>query len=127
MAPTDARSEGQKPFVSIGLPVYNGGDYLEEALESIAAQTYRNYEVVISDNASTDRTADICESYAARDPRIRYVRNPVNIGGDRNYCAADRSGSPSCGARPRSARDRSPSPPMARATLKASASKRSSR
>jgi len=85
MAPTDARSGGQKPFVSIGLPVYNGEDYLEEALESIAAQTYRNYEVIISDNASTDRTADICESYAARDPRIRYVRNPVNIGGDRNY------------------------------------------
>jgi glycosyltransferase involved in cell wall biosynthesis len=85
MGPTDARSEGRKPFVSIGLPVYNGEDYLQEALDSIAAQTYRNYEVVVSDNASTDRTADICESYAARDPRIRYFRNPVNIGGDRNF------------------------------------------
>jgi glycosyltransferase involved in cell wall biosynthesis len=85
MAPTDAKSEGQKPFVSIGLPVYNGEDYLEEALDSIAAQTYRNYEVVISDNASTDRSPEICERYAARDPRIRIVRNSSNIGGDRNY------------------------------------------
>ncbi|MET0618632.1 MAG: glycosyltransferase family A protein, partial [Thermoanaerobaculia bacterium] len=71
--------------MSIGLPVYNGEDYLEEALDSIAAQTYRDYEVVISDNASTDRTAEICERYAARDSRIRIVRNPSNIGGDRNY------------------------------------------
>jgi Glycosyl transferase family 2 len=85
MATTDAKSGANRPSVSIGVAVYNGEAYLEEALASIAAQTFRDYEVIISDNASTDRTAAICEAHAARDRRIRYFRNPVNIGGDRNY------------------------------------------
>jgi glycosyltransferase involved in cell wall biosynthesis len=85
MGPSDVRSEGRRPFVSIGVAVYNGEAYLEEALASIAAQTFRDYEVILSDNASTDRTREICEAYAARDPRFRYFRNAVNIGGDRNY------------------------------------------
>lgn len=74
----------QPPLVSIGLAVYNGELYLEQALQSILAQTYTNFELIISDNASTDRTADICLAYAAKDSRIRYSRNPVNIGGTKN-------------------------------------------
>ncbi len=74
-----------KPRVSIGLPVFNGENYLEEALESILAQTYTDFELIISDNASTDRTQEICETYAARDPRIRYYRNEKNLGAAKNY------------------------------------------
>lgn len=85
MASTDAEREGGRPSVSIGVPVYNGEAYLEEALASIAAQTRTDYEVIISDNASTDGTQAICEAFAARCSRVRYIRNPVNIGGDRNY------------------------------------------
>jgi glycosyltransferase involved in cell wall biosynthesis len=71
--------------VSIGLPVFNGENYIEEALDSILAQTYKSFELIISDNASTDRTPQICQDYAAKDPRIRYVRNRENLGGVRNY------------------------------------------
>jgi glycosyltransferase involved in cell wall biosynthesis len=85
MTPTDAASEGRPPSVSIGVPVYNGQAHLEEALDSIAAQTWTDYEVVISDNASADRTQAICEERARRDSRIRYFRNAENIGADRNY------------------------------------------
>lgn len=73
------------PLVSLGLPVYNGANYLREALDSILAQTYRNWEVVLSDNGSTDGTADICAEYAARDGRIRYYRHAVNMGASRNF------------------------------------------
>ena len=85
MATTDAMSGAERPAVSIGLPVYNGEAYLEEALASIAAQTLENYELIISDNCSTDRTAAICADHASRDRRIRYFQNSTNIGGDRNY------------------------------------------
>lgn len=71
--------------MSIGVPVYNGEAFLEEALRSIAGQTWQDYEVIISDNASTDRSREICLAHAARDPRVRYHRNEVNIGGDRNH------------------------------------------
>lgn len=71
--------------MSIGLPVYNGEEFLEDALASIAAQTFSDYELIISDNASSDATASIAQRHAARDARIRYHRNPTNIGGDRNY------------------------------------------
>lgn len=72
------------PRVSIGLAVYNGDKYLEEAIQSILNQTYRDFELIISDNASTDRTAEICEKYTLLDPRIRYFRNATNIGGANN-------------------------------------------
>lgn len=72
-------------LVSIGLPVFNGEKYLAVAIESVLAQTYGAFELVISDNASTDRTQDICESFAGRDPRIRYFRQPVNRGAGFNY------------------------------------------
>ena len=61
--------------ISIGLPVHNGANYLREALDSICAQTFRDFEVVISDNASTDETPGICEEYVRRDPRIRVSRS----------------------------------------------------
>lgn len=79
--------EGQTqstPLVSIGMAVYNGEKYLDEAIRSILAQTYTNFELIISDNASTDRTAEICQRYAAQDARIRYSRNETNIGGANN-------------------------------------------
>ena len=68
------------PRVSIGLPVFNGEKYLQGALDSILAQTYRDFELVISDNGSTDATERICRDYAARDRRIRYHRLGKNIG-----------------------------------------------
>lgn len=71
--------------VSIGLPVYNGENYLTEALSSLLAQTYTDFEVVISDNGSTDRTEAICRDFAARDTRVRYVRNEVNRGATWNF------------------------------------------
>lgn len=73
------------PRLSIGLPVFNGEDYVEQAIDSILSQTYTDFEFVISDNASTDRTEEICRSYAAKDPRIKYFRNPKNIGATQNW------------------------------------------
>lgn len=71
--------------VSIGLPVYNGEQYLAKALDSLLAQTFTDFEVIISDNASTDRTSEICAAYLERDPRIRYYRNQQNIGAAPNF------------------------------------------
>ena len=68
------------PRLSIGLPVYNGEDFLGESLDSLLGQTYEDFELIISDNASTDGTADICRGYAKQDSRIRYVRQPHNLG-----------------------------------------------
>lgn len=72
------------PKVSIGLPVYNGDEFLSKAIESILGQTFTDFELIISDNASTDNTAAICQYYAALDPRVRYYRNATNIGGANN-------------------------------------------
>jgi glycosyltransferase involved in cell wall biosynthesis len=69
----------------VGVPVYDGEAFLRQALDSILAQTFGDYEVVISDNASTDATPDICREYAGRDPRIRYSRNETNIGANPNF------------------------------------------
>lgn len=73
------------PTVTIGLPVYNGENYLAEAIESVLAQTYEDYELVICDNASTDRTEQISQQYAQRDGRIRYYRSLRNQGPAWNY------------------------------------------
>ena len=73
------------PILSIGVPVYNGERYLAEALDSLMAQSFRDFELIIADNASTDRTAEIGTAYAAKDPRIRYVRNERNIGAAPNF------------------------------------------
>ena len=74
-----------RPRVSVGMPVYNGERYLAAALESLRAQTYEDFELIISDNASIDRTAEIARSYAAQDRRIRYVRNAKNLGAAANF------------------------------------------
>ena len=74
-----------RPPVTIGLPVYNGAEYLASAVDSILAQTFRDFRLIISDNASTDQTEAICRDYAERDPRVVYSRNEVNIGGDGNF------------------------------------------
>ncbi len=71
--------------VAIGLPVYNGERFLASALDSLLGQTYRNFELIISDNASTDRTEEICRAYANRDARIRYCRQPENLGAVPNF------------------------------------------
>jgi glycosyltransferase involved in cell wall biosynthesis len=73
------------PMVSVGLPVYNGEKYLNQALNSICNQDFGDFELIISDNASTDGTQEICKTYAARDSRIRYFRNERNIGAAPNY------------------------------------------
>jgi glycosyltransferase involved in cell wall biosynthesis len=71
--------------VSIGMPVFNGEKYVKDALDSILAQTFQDFELVISDNASTDHTQQICRGYAAKDGRVRYYRNERNLGGPKNY------------------------------------------
>jgi glycosyltransferase involved in cell wall biosynthesis len=73
------------PCVTIGLPVYNGANFVGCAIESILAQTYENFALVVSDNASTDGTEAICRAYAEKDGRVQYVRNETNVGAVRNY------------------------------------------
>jgi glycosyltransferase involved in cell wall biosynthesis len=69
-----------KALVTICVPVYNGERFLAQCLDSLLSQTYQNFVLLISDNASTDRTAQICQRYVKADSRVRYHRNPVNIG-----------------------------------------------
>ncbi len=76
---------GSKPLVSIGMPAYNDEKYLPRALESLLAQDFSDFELIISDDASTDASPDICMDYASRDTRIRYYRNYANLGGIKNY------------------------------------------
>ena len=73
------------PRLSIGLPVYNGEDYLAHSLDALLGQTYEDFELIISDNASTDGTAVMCQQYAKKDSRVRYVRQRRNIGLARNH------------------------------------------
>jgi glycosyltransferase involved in cell wall biosynthesis len=75
----------ERPRVSIAVPVYNGQAYLRQALDSLLAQTYTDYEIIISDNASADATEAICREYVARDPRVRYVRQEQNRGAAWNF------------------------------------------
>lgn len=73
------------PVVSIGMPVYNGEPFIREALDSLLDQTFTNFELIISDNASTDGTEAICREYASKDERIRYVRQTENRGALANF------------------------------------------
>ena len=68
------------PRLIIGMPIYNGETFLPESLEALLGQSYEDFELIISDNASTDQSAEICLRYAKQDSRIRYVRQPRNIG-----------------------------------------------
>ena len=71
--------------VSIGLPVFNGEKFLQKCLDSLLVQTFENFELIISDNASTDKTSQICEDYSRKDDRIRYIRQKNNIGMIQNF------------------------------------------
>lgn len=73
------------PLVSVGMPVYNGDQYLEQALDSLLNQVYDNYQIIIVDNASTDRTFEIAKAYSFRSPKIKYHRNDQNIGAAANF------------------------------------------
>ncbi|MGN9845710.1 glycosyltransferase family 2 protein [Nonomuraea sp. H19] len=77
-------------LVSVGLPVYNGADRVEKVISSVLAQDHANIELVICDNASTDRTEEVCRDWAATDSRIVYHRQPVNIGQIPNFSDAIR-------------------------------------
>lgn len=81
------------PKLTIGLPVYNGARYLGESIESLLAQEWGDFELIISDNCSTDDSADIAQAYARRDPRVRVVRQQENVGAAANFNALFRLGS----------------------------------
>jgi len=80
----------RKPKITLGLLVYNGERYLGQTIDSLLSQTYGDFELLVSDNASTDGTEGICRSYAAQDRRISYIRQRENIGamGNFNYLAS---------------------------------------
>lgn len=73
------------PQVSIGMPVYNAGNHIGLAIEGLLAQSFGDFELIVSDNASSDSTRDVVEEYKQRDDRIRYERQPANIGANANY------------------------------------------
>jgi glycosyltransferase involved in cell wall biosynthesis len=74
-----------RPRISVGMPLYNREKYVGAAIEAHLCQTYSDFELVITDNASTDRSEEICRAYAAKDPRVKYYRNPRNLGASGNY------------------------------------------
>lgn len=80
-----SKSQLDTPKIVIGVPVYNGENYLSRALDSFLNQTLSNFRVIISDNASTDATAEIAQEYARRDDRILYYRQKQNIGAAPNF------------------------------------------
>jgi glycosyltransferase involved in cell wall biosynthesis len=73
------------PKVSVGMPVFNGEKYLKEAIDSILSQSFTDFELIISDNASTDSTQTICEDYLFKDNRISYIRQAENLGANANF------------------------------------------
>lgn len=73
------------PRLSIGLPVYNGARYLSEALDALLSQSYKDFELIIADNASTDCTRDLARAYEKADQRVHYIRQPRNIGAAPNH------------------------------------------
>lgn len=80
-----AKAQAPDPLVSIGLPVFNGENYLDEAIETIIAQTATDFELILADNASRDGTSEICRSWSERDPRIRWARTENHTGAARNF------------------------------------------
>ena len=73
------------PRISVGMPAYNAATTLGASIESLLAQSFPDFELIVSDNASTDATREVVESYRRRDPRIRYERQPINVGANANY------------------------------------------
>lgn len=76
-----------KPRVSIGMPIYNGALTIAETLESLLAQTFTDFEIIVSDNASTDNGVEIVKTFQQRDARIRLIQQPVNLGANGNFSA----------------------------------------
>ena len=76
---------GAAPPLSIGLPVYNGASYLEQSVDALLGQTFEDFELILCSNASTDATDDICRRYEQDDDRVRFLRQPKNIGGAPNH------------------------------------------
>jgi glycosyltransferase involved in cell wall biosynthesis len=79
------------PKISIGMPAYNSGATIRASIESLLGQSFGDFELIVSDNASTDATRDIVESLAQQDCRIRYVCHPENIGANLNYSSVARA------------------------------------
>src|SRR5262245_24800455 len=77
--------QNSSPRVTVSVPVRNGQRYLRACLDSILAQSFKDFELIICDNASTDATESICSAYSRRDPRIRYVRQATNVGPAENF------------------------------------------
>jgi glycosyltransferase involved in cell wall biosynthesis len=83
------------PKLSVGMPVWNGAAWIRRAIESALSQTFTDFELIISDNASTDETAAICQAYAAADARVRYIRQPDRLSAVENFrFVLSRSSSP---------------------------------
>ncbi len=78
-------TDNKAPRVSIAICLYNAERFLTQAFDALLAQTYRDFELIVTDNCSTDRTGEICRTYAACDARIRYHRNASNIGAPKNF------------------------------------------
>lgn len=74
-----------RPRVTIAMPVYNGAQFLQEALSAIQRQTFTDFEVIITDNCSTDATPEICAKFCDADSRFRYLRNERNLGASANF------------------------------------------
>ena len=88
MAEQHSRSSGLSkgvPLVSIGLPVFNGQNYLSKSIDSILNQSFQDFELIISDNCSTDDTENICREYEKKSEKIRYYRQDVNLGASANF------------------------------------------
>lgn len=81
----EEQDKEQPPLISVGVPVHNGENFIEKALDSILGQTYTNFELIICDNVSGDRTPDICKWYRDQDKRVTYHRNEKNIGPTNNF------------------------------------------
>lgn len=80
-----ANASSRPPLLTVGMPVFNGENFIAEALRSILAQSFADFELIICDNASTDRTGEICKAFAQQDPRIRYYRHDSNLGAAVNF------------------------------------------
>ena len=86
-----APTSGALPFVSVVTPFYNTVEYLDECIRSVLSQTYKSFEYVLVNNRSTDGSRELVQSYALRDPRIRFLDNPVHVGPIENHNRALRA------------------------------------
>jgi len=77
--------KNDKPSVSIGMPIYNAEKFLRQALDALLGQTFGDFELIISDNGSTDGSEAICREYASKDSRIKYYKNETNLGAAKNF------------------------------------------